>query len=128
MAILQKDNIVGKGQTTTANGTTVNNYIVNIKDIDIAGIHLHNIHATVVSGQNVPLLLGQTALKQLGVYTIDGNHLILENAASDLTNEDIDRLTNEVYEYMDNKSYNAALSNLIKLKDVGLILYDEMAM
>ena len=68
---LSEEDILGVGQTSVANGQIVDHVVINLKDIEIDGLHLSNIKATVIDGQDAPLLLGQTALKELGTYTIE---------------------------------------------------------
>lgn len=63
--LISKDDIIGRGSSTVADGSIVDHIIINIKDIEIQGIHLKNVEAVVIDGQNAPLLLGQSAIKNL---------------------------------------------------------------
>ena len=74
---ITKEDIIGKGKSQTASGDIVDHITINLKDIEIAGLHLRNIKATVIDGQNAPLLLGQTAIQALGSVTINGNYLVI---------------------------------------------------
>ena len=80
------EDIVGSGSSTVADGSIVNHIKIIIKDIEIQGIHLKNVEAIVMDGQEAPLLLGQSAIKKLGKYSISGSKLIL---GSDNTNKRI---------------------------------------
>ena len=70
------EDIVGSGTSTVADGSIVDHIKIIIKDIEIEGIHLRNVEAVVIDGQNAPLLLGQSAIKKLGKYSISDNKLI----------------------------------------------------
>ena len=74
--------IKGTGQSSTASGDIVNNMIINLKDVEIGGMHLHNVEGVVMESLNAPLLLGQTAIQKLGSITIKGNQLIINDANS----------------------------------------------
>ena len=76
---IKSSDIVGAGKSSTANGDIVNNVVINIRDIEIEGIHLYNVEGVVMESLTAPLLLGQTAIKQLGTITINGNQLIIHN-------------------------------------------------
>jgi clan AA aspartic protease (TIGR02281 family) len=75
---ITNEDIIGSGSSTVADGSIVNHIKINIKDIEIQGIHLKNVEAVVMDGQDAPLLLGQSAIKKLGKYSISGNKLIIE--------------------------------------------------
>ena len=72
---------VGIGSSQVADGRTIPHDIYNIKELQIGTRTLKNVRAVVIEGQNAPLLLGQTAIRQLGKYNIDGTHLILKEAS-----------------------------------------------
>lgn len=76
---ISKDDILGFGSSQVADGRIVDHVKINLKDIEIAGLHLKDVEAVVVEGQRAPLLLGQTAIQRLGKVSIDGNKLIIEN-------------------------------------------------
>ena len=85
---ITNEDIIGSGSSTVADGSIVNHIKINIKDIEIQGIHLKNVEAVVIDGQDAPLLLGQSAIKKLGKYSISGNKLIIGgNAPSKQNNE-----------------------------------------
>ena len=77
MGKLSKSDILGKTQTITADGRVHDAIVVNIKDVEIGGLHLYNVKATIKEQQNAPLLLGQSAIEKLGKITIDGYKLII---------------------------------------------------
>ncbi len=76
---ISKDDFIGTGSSTVADGRSVSHLKIILRDIEIAGLHLKDVEASVVEGQRAPLLLGQTAIQKLGKVAIDGNKLIIEN-------------------------------------------------
>lgn len=84
---ISKDDILGLGASQVADGRIVDHVKINLKDIEIAGLHLKDVEAVVVEGQRAPLLLGQTAIQKLGRVIIDGNKLIIVYG---ITHSDID--------------------------------------
>ena len=56
------DDLEGTGSSSVADGRIVDHVIVNLKDIEISGLHLYNVKAVIISGQNSSLLLGQSAV------------------------------------------------------------------
>ena len=118
---LTEEDIIGTAKTQTADGTITNNVVINLRDIEISGLHIENIKATVSDSQNAPLLLGQSAIEKLGSITIDGNRLIINNMNDFLSDEEIERLDEEIDSYYKNGGYHAALEALNKIEtSVGL--------
>lgn len=74
---LDKEDIIGTNQMMIADGNVMENMEVNLHSIDVAGILLTDVKATIVSSLNAPLLLGQTALKRLGKIEIEGDSLFI---------------------------------------------------
>lgn len=77
---LLESDFIGSGKTKMANGSTVNNSIINIRDFEIAGLHIRNVEAIVTSGQSVPLLLGQSVIQRLGTVSINGDKILILSA------------------------------------------------
>ncbi|MBK8495083.1 MAG: OmpA family protein [Chitinophagaceae bacterium] len=60
-----------------ANSELTEGVVVNIREIEFAGLKLNNINATVTKDINAPLLLGQSALAKLGPVQMDfANNII----------------------------------------------------
>jgi len=78
--LLSEKDFITKQDYEIADGNIIEGTIINIKTIEIDGLILHNVEASIIHNQNAPLLLGQTALSKLGVISIDGNILTIENA------------------------------------------------
>ena len=75
---LSPQDFIGKDLFMTATGEITDGAIVNIKNIKIGGLTLHNIRATVIEGQDVPLLLGLSVLQRLGNIEIDNENKLLK--------------------------------------------------
>ena len=56
---------------STASGEVTEGTVVTLRTVEIGGVKLSNVRATVVHNQNAPLLLGQSALSRLGKIEID---------------------------------------------------------
>ena len=79
---LSESDIKGFGQSKVADGRIKDNTIINIKDLEIAGLHIYNVDAWVDEELRSPLLLGQSAIQKLGAVTISGNQIIIYKAVS----------------------------------------------
>lgn len=113
---ISKDDFRGSGQTTIADGKIVDHLKLNIKDIEIGGIHLSNVEAIVLASQNAPLLLGQSAIQKLGKIQLNHNFLTILDGYGDsqpyrvLTEEDdVDYLFNEAWNLYQNGLYSKAI-------------------
>ena len=121
---LSISDIKGIGHSVVADGTIVNHAIIILQDIEIGGLHLKNIQATVLESQNAPLLLGQTAISELGRITIDGNKLIIHTVDNELTDEQIEQLVERAKWYIKTQNFSAAIECLEKVDNaVGLTEY-----
>ena len=117
--ISSKD-IIGSGSSTVADGRIVDHVEINIKDIEIGGIHLYNVRSVVIEEQNSPLLLGQSAIQKLGPIEINGNILIIKNG-EESNDAFIDRLFNEANQAYDNKLYGRATEKYAQLYTMNLL-------
>lgn len=68
---LNKSDILGKQNYITADGRISEGTVINLKNINIGGLELNNVRASVVKNQRAPLLLGQSVLSRLGKIEID---------------------------------------------------------
>lgn len=75
---ITKDDIVGQQQFQDATGGVSVGTIIRLKTVEIGGLVLNNVEASVVDNIQAPLLLGQTALSKFGKVTIDYNNNIIE--------------------------------------------------
>lgn len=74
---LSASDIKGTAQSQVADGRIVDHTKINLRKIQIGDKVLTNVEAVVIHEQTTPLLLGQSALKRLGRYSISGDKLIL---------------------------------------------------
>lgn len=68
---LSNNDIVGSSSYLLANGEISVGTIIKLKRIDISGLVLNNVEATIINSNTAPLLLGQSALSRLGKIQID---------------------------------------------------------
>ena len=75
---LTKGDFLERRNYQFANGATSSGSVVRIRTLDLNGHVLKNVRAVVLKGENVPLLLGQSALRQLGSWSINSKNSALE--------------------------------------------------
>lgn len=114
---LRDEDYLGKCQIFTANGESQDVPVFNLRDIEIQGVHLRNVKATVIDGQNVPLLLGQTAISQLGRVTLDRNRIIINDYGENLDEIQISKLDKQIQFYIENSNWAALKDALCKLRE-----------
>lgn len=68
---LSPEDFVGTQKYQTANGDIIEGTKIIIKKMEIGGIMLQNVEASIVHNNNAPLLLGQSVLNRLGKIEID---------------------------------------------------------
>lgn len=68
---LSVKDIIGSNKFSDANGNINEGVIINLKEIEIAGLKLYNVKASIVKNNKAPLLLGQTAIGKLGMIQLD---------------------------------------------------------
>jgi len=79
---IKKEDLIGKNSYSMADGSIAENAIVNLKEIKIGNIIIHNVRACISKKMDAALLLGQSAIKKIGKYTVDNNYLILQDQNS----------------------------------------------
>lgn len=112
---LSKSDIKGTGKSQLADGSIVNHATIVLRDVEIGGMHIHNIDATVIEGQNAPLLLGQSAIQELGRVSIEGNLLIIHSVENELTEEQLEELDKQIDRLVEAKSWTAAIDCLLNM-------------
>lgn len=68
---LSKNDIIGASSYQTASGGITIGMRIKLKKIEISGLILQNVEATIINSDSAPLLLGQSALSRLGKIQID---------------------------------------------------------
>jgi clan AA aspartic protease (TIGR02281 family) len=63
--------ILGSNKFSDASGNISEGVVINLREIEIGGVKLYNVRASVVKNNKAPLLLGQSALKKLGEIKFD---------------------------------------------------------
>ena len=115
---ISKDDIGEKVYYSIANGDVAQGTKLNIKEIDIEGLKLENVEASIVHQLQAPLLLGQSVIERLGKIQIDksellifsGNNLNFDENNLNLKDVNYENLTNSSlignWELTDLKIYN----------------------
>jgi clan AA aspartic protease (TIGR02281 family) len=70
---LSEDDIVGKSNYLDANGNINVGVKIILREIEIGGLKLYNVKASVINNMKAPLLLGQSAIGKLGTIQLDLN-------------------------------------------------------
>ncbi len=112
---LTENDIKGVGKSSVADGRIVDHVKINLKDIEIGGLHLSNVEAVVIMGQESPLLLGQSVIQSMGKISIEGNNLIIEDGINDLGGEELEELEQHIDDYMKQNNWYSAIDCLEKL-------------
>lgn len=123
---ISADDIKGQGKFGTADGRIVDHTKIVLKDIEIAGLHLYNVEATVMQNASAPMLLGQTAIQKLGRIELQGNKLIIKDASVSDEDKDaqIQKWIDKAKEYIEMHLYSKAKEMLQKVYAVdGLSAY-----
>ncbi len=75
---LSVDDILGISHAMIADGSIVENMVVNLREVIIDDqIHCSNVQATVSNNINAPLLLGNDVLDRVATITIDNENEVL---------------------------------------------------
>lgn len=75
---ISQEDIVGQQQFMDATGGISVGTVIRLRTVEIGGIELTDVKATVVDNIQAPLLLGQTALEKFGKVIIDYNNNTIE--------------------------------------------------
>ncbi len=121
---LSEKDVFGTTQMMIADGSIVDVKVINLRDFEVGGFHLSNVRATIKKGQNVPLLMGQSAIEKLGRISIAGNKLIIHKPKVNLTASEIATLRKEIQTLFKSKDYDTVIDNSERLKNATE--FDEM--
>lgn len=130
---ISKEDILGTGTSSVADGRIVDHVIINIRDIEIAGQHINNVQAVVIDGQNAPLLMGQSAIQKLGEISLSGSTITIYNDFDNesYTEEKVQSLIKQAMSYSESQldwkavEIYSDLHNRGLLSDYGEFLYGE---
>lgn len=70
---LQNADMLGSGRYQFANGDTGTGKVIRLRTLELGGHVLKDVKAVVMNGENVPILLGQSALQKLGKWSINSS-------------------------------------------------------
>lgn len=118
---LSEADIKEKEYYRIANGDIMEGTKINIKSIEIGGIELTNVEASVSHSMTAPLLLGQSALEKLGVIQFNPNQhtltiiTISSNSSSNLNNADIRYDSVSSSDMYNNNTYQPYAKNVVEI-------------
>ena len=76
---ITQDDILGKTQSQIADGSIVENMVINLRELVIGGqIVCTNVTAVVSSNTQAPLLLGNEVLNRAPSYSVDNQHKVIK--------------------------------------------------
>lgn len=84
---ISKKDILGTTYSQLANGEIVEATKIIIDEIDLGGIKLNRILATISYNSDAPILLGQSVISKLGKVTMQGNSLIISKKSKNAFND-----------------------------------------
>jgi len=74
-----QDDILGVSESQIADGSIVENMVINLKELVIGNkISCSNVKATVSSNANAPLLLGNEVLNRVAEYSVDNDNKMIK--------------------------------------------------
>lgn len=74
---LSKKDVIGSANFLDANGNINAGTVINLRKVDLGGVTIGNVRASVVQNQKAPLLLGQTVLNRAGKIEIDNDKRVM---------------------------------------------------
>lgn len=72
---LTQNDIIGVAKSQIADGSIIENMVINLKEVVLDGkIHCTDVTATVSANNNAPLLLGNEVLNRVAAYAVDNEN------------------------------------------------------
>ena len=130
---LTKNDFTGVSYSQIANGDIVENTTVVLREVEIGGIKLQNVTASISHNLDAPLLLGQSAIQKLSPIQLDGNKLIIQNGKNFKSDKQAWDLYYKSFQDIEAEDYETAILNLTKAleyavdKKLRSLLYGELA-
>jgi clan AA aspartic protease (TIGR02281 family) len=106
--LLDNDDIKEKVKYKIANGEVEDGTKIILKEINIDGYLLKDVEASIVHQLNAPLLLGQSAISQLGTFQVDGDKLIIN-----INDKNEDGKTSNSISKIDLPKYRKKISHIV---------------
>ena len=75
---LTSSDFIGQSKSVVADGRTITQTNIILRTMRIGDITLNDVKAVVIDNQKAPLLLGQSAIRQLGEISIKGDKLYIQ--------------------------------------------------
>ena len=130
---LSENDIVGSSYSQIANGEIVENTNIILREVEVGGIKLQNVSASVSHTLQAPLLFGQSAIQKLGPIQIDGNKLIIANGKNFNSEKEAWALYHKAFQAVEAMQYDIAIDyskrgiELSTEKKLRAALYDNLA-
>ena len=74
---LTNADFLGKQNYVTATGEIHEGTIINLRELRVGDVVLHDIKASVVKNQSAPLLLGQSCFRRFGTLEVDNDAQVI---------------------------------------------------
>ena len=113
-----------------ASGEVVEGMTVNLREIEVGGIKIRNVKASIIKSMSAPLLFGQSAIQKLGPIQISGNKLTILNGKGVKNDKDYYL---EAYQFNEAEEFDKAISSckngllVASSNDNKALLYYELA-
>jgi len=106
---LESKDIIKSTSSMVADGSIIENTQIILRNIKIGDLNLTNVRAVVVHNASAPLLLGQSAIRQLGTIQLEGNELVILNTKSNSLNSiNARELVEDANSYLEDERYDLA--------------------
>jgi clan AA aspartic protease (TIGR02281 family) len=77
---IDRSDYIGTNTYSFADGSTAESDVFNLREINIGGVSIQNVRASISNNLSAPMLLGQSVMQRLGSYTIDNaTHCLIIN-------------------------------------------------
>jgi len=129
---LRESDFVGTQKYLDASGSINEGIVINLRLIEIAGLEMTNIKASISKNLNAPLLLGQSAISKLGKFQLDlsANILTIFNGQATFNYSDykkirsdslfgIEKMFADAFAKQKQHDYEGALSDYNKILEIS---------
>lgn len=128
---IDENDFIGTAKTRIANGDLEENMKLNLKEVKVGNKTLNNVEALVSKSSNAPLLLGQSVLRQLGTWSVDGDYLVIHNGKTNniaeanddyekkYIAEEAERYYTLAISFQQNKKYKSAFNYFRAAAELG---------
>lgn len=130
---LNQEDIKGTSYAQIANGDIVENTEIVLRKVEVGGIVINNVRATVSHNLDAPLLFGQSAIQKLGPIQLNGDKLIIKNCKNFESNEDAIACYQKGFQQIEAEQFSESILSsekglsLTKDKKIRAYLFDNLA-